>query len=203
MKRLLMLIVLLAIFAGGVYGAWYFFDLPVMLGLKEPPVIEEELPPPPEVYYTTLGQMTIPIFRGRRVHNEVQMVVSLGVHFEEADEFLKAQKTRLHDLVLREMTSYINLQFDESNAMNVADVKKRIEIVSNAYLGRLAFAELDRQKEEQRKKQQEQQSSEDNTENTEEEVIETEAQKAMKRAEERERRKIVKVVTVDQLFLAK
>lgn len=167
MKKLILLFFLLLVFAGGAAGFWYAWDVPVMLGWKEAPAVEEHHEPEPEVLFTTLGRLTIPVFRGHKVHRQVEMVVSLGVHLDEAHELVEAQKSRLHDLVLREMTSYINLQFDESNAMNVADVKKRIMIVANAYLGKITFGDG-----------------------------------YLAPGSDREAQKVIKMVTVDQLFLA-
>lgn len=134
MKGLALLVGLVVLISGGA-GAWYFFDLETALFGAPAPVSKKKKaePLPPE--YTDLQVMVIPIIRRERVHRSLQVQVVIESEGKANQAIVSAHTAELRDAFIRELNTYINLQYDESNQPEIENVKKRLKLIGDRVLG--------------------------------------------------------------------
>lgn len=145
----LLVILLVALFIGG-FALFYFAldvrswgDMQVLLGLAEDTETAEntqtasdDIPTLEPVYSLTMGNFRVPVFRRNRVFRHVEVEVILITDHEGKQRFIEDVLPYLRDVYMRELTAYINLQFDEVSESDPGNVKKRLKLVADRTIGK-------------------------------------------------------------------
>ena len=151
MRLFIIILFGLLLLAGGLVGAYFAFDLGDELGQVQEAVGVDLLkePPPPPPNYVPMERMRIPVFRGERVIRHVTVRPVLATASEANAAAIARSQRILADAFLRELTSYVNLQYDEFRllaqaddevldkraAENLANIKKRLRLIGNRIVG--------------------------------------------------------------------
>ena len=107
---------LLLIGAGGVYQA--FFQ-------SQSEQQEEGILPGTVI---DLGDFNVTIFRGQRTYRHVRLTISVEAYDPIAKLEIERRKQELRDVFIREINSYLNIQYDENSDPQIREIKKQKNI---------------------------------------------------------------------------
>ncbi|MEM7653012.1 MAG: hypothetical protein AAF220_07530 [Pseudomonadota bacterium] len=159
MRLFIIILFGLLLLLGGLVGAYFALDLRDEFQQVQDAVginltSSEEASPIPN--YVTMERMRIPVFRGQRVIRHVTFQVVMAADLARDATLLEGSKHILADAYLRELTSYVNLQYDETrllareddevlakrSAKNLENIKKRLRLIGNRLMGEGVIDEI-------------------------------------------------------------
>ena len=142
MKILVVLGLLVALVAG-VGGAYYFMGLEIpFLTDSAPAGKRKKVEPPPPSVFTTMDVIHISVIVGERVHRHVALQIAIDSPGEANARIVRGKLNVLHDAFVRDLTGYVNLQYEESDTANLENIKKRLKLVADRTLGPGAVTEV-------------------------------------------------------------
>ncbi|MDJ0895708.1 MAG: hypothetical protein QNJ92_11260 [Alphaproteobacteria bacterium] len=131
MKKLVLIVVILALVAGGTY-AWLFLFNKEDQAEAEAELQEEVFVPP---VYVQLAPFNVPVVRDGEVTGYVNITIIVEVADDEAREVAVRHMARLRDAFFRDLYATLPLRRGSSKGFEPKFVKRRMQAVSDRTLG--------------------------------------------------------------------
>lgn len=136
MKKVILLVVILLVLAGGAVGAMYFMQLGPFEPKEPVKKTQEEIELEKEATTTTVAikPFNIPIFQGERVAGSIQVQFELEVPIGQ-EEAINEKMVRLEDAYLRDLYVYLPQLLRNKETLDVLALKRRLKRVSEKIVG--------------------------------------------------------------------
>ncbi|WP_119165502.1 flagellar basal body-associated FliL family protein [Algihabitans albus] len=129
MKRLVILLVLLALLGGGGFAAWTY-GMPLYEKMQA-----EKAAIKPAPLYVSLDKLLVPVIENNRVTHHLTLAISVEVAGPEADAKLREAMPRVIDAFNTELYGLMSLEFVRQGGAELPLVKQRLLLVSERELG--------------------------------------------------------------------
>ena len=131
MQKLVIAVVLVMMIAGGAIAALKFLEIgpfaaPEVTDASKPAEVVRDEPPK----YVKMDPIFIPVIAQGKVVVTYRIEIQLETYGRENRKLLSHLKTKLNDIFIRDLHAFIPRLFREKKELDVAIVKKRMEIIA-------------------------------------------------------------------------
>lgn len=132
MQKLIIAVVLVIIIVGGAISALKILKMGPFATVEEvggpqKPIVQPDEPPK----YVKMDPIFIPVIAQNKVFVTYRIEIQLETYGGDNEQMLLRLKTKLNDIFIRDLHAFIPRLFREKKELDVAMVKKRLELMAS------------------------------------------------------------------------